>query len=457
MLSASDLAGIRGLLFIVILSFLAESSHGVQCRNHDGISFDVGSTECVLLSIPRYNEKQWATCLTASYVRRLGYNCAISTASACWFQCQLELFGGGSGEVYEDCRCSSSSVPPTLNEDMPTLSPECFSPGGIDCNWYRDCLEERYPCQGTEDDYAIMYAERYCNLFIDSYNDFSASGQMWVDGVRKCLQVALVPLLRPWLSKTCAEISQRAFDSHPDCYLNPGSGAPSICDLPCTDAWTAFYVVNIVGDAFTSAPLETGLQMLRVIKGCFGTTGCTGIATTTLILTIPGYGAYRARSAIATKIGLLIANLLMLEDKEIGWFPYYDDDEHAERLRRDVVTTSQPNDDTMLILLVDLQTLGMTAGVPVTNGQNKLEETITEFADAVNDGQLSQISVALNGSDVVFEVMNLGKCRDTFCVNDTDVTILATAPSEALKISLSPINIMIFTALHIIVWLVCLI
>ncbi len=141
---------------------------------------------------------------------------------------------------------------------------------------------------------------------IDHDSDFTESGQSWDDGVRKCLQVALVPSLRPWIRKTCADIRSDAFDSHPGCYLTPGSGAPSICKLPCSDVWRAFWVVNVIGDAFTSEPYETGVQMLRVMRGCFGTTNCIGIGVETLTFTIPGLAIYRGARlfsrAIITKV-----------------------------------------------------------------------------------------------------------------------------------------------------------
>ena len=327
-----------------------------------------------------------------------------------------------------------NTSPTATNEKITTLPDECFSPGGIDCTWYRDCLEVRYPCEGTEDSYAISYAERYCKLFMENYNQFTTSGRQWVDGVRQCLQLALVPALRPWMTRSCAQLSREAFDSHPVCYLNPGSGIASICDLPCSDAWTAFYVVNVIGDAFISAPVETGIQMLKVMQGCFfGSTGCTGIATTTLTLAIPGYAVYRARAAIATRVGLFIATALNLADNGIGWFPYYEDEEQdTERRRRDVIPpqptdSNDMDDDTILMLLVDMQSLGVST--PTNIGRQTLEETVTAFADAVSKGQLSNIPVTLNDTEVVFSVATLGQCEDTFCSNTTNVTQLAVGPT----------------------------
>ena len=169
-----------------------------------------------------------------------------------------------------------------------TQPPQCLSPRGIDCSWYRECLEAHYPCESTGDGYAIRYAEKYCNLFNSNYNDFSASGRMWIDGVRKCLQLFLVPYLRPWVQKSCQDLKSEAFDSHSNCYLNPELSAPSICQLPCRDVWRTFVLVSAEGDALTTEPLETGKQMLEVMFGCVGTFSCLGIIATTVTIVVPG-------------------------------------------------------------------------------------------------------------------------------------------------------------------------
>ena len=125
------------------------------------------------------------------------------------------------------------------------------------------------------------------------YNDFSNNGSNWVDGVRKCLQVALVPSLRPWVKKTCEDIRRDAFNSHPCCYVTPGSGAPGICELSCADVWRAFWLLYFEGGALSYAPIETGKQMLSVMAGCFDSgplSGCIPVAQTALLITvIPGH------------------------------------------------------------------------------------------------------------------------------------------------------------------------
>ena len=95
---------------------------------------------------------------------------------------------------------------------------------------------------------------------------------MWIDGVRKCLQVALLPSLRPWVQQTCHDIHQLedAFNSHTGCYITPADRAPGICQLSCSDALRSFWLVSFEGGTLTSAFLETTSQMWSVMVGCFG-------------------------------------------------------------------------------------------------------------------------------------------------------------------------------------------
>ena len=205
-----------------------------------------------------------ATCLTDDYITRSNdqrHYCCGGWGTACWYQCMMGLDG---------CRyyspANTNTVPPI--DDLPAHC--CYSPEG-NCSWYRECLEARYPCEGTGHGYAIEYGEKFCNLFTSesNYNAFSADGRAWIDGVRRCLQFALVPSLRPWApSRTCEDIRRDAFESHSECYLTPASGAPSACELSWADLWRGFWIVSFEGGAFSSAPIETGKQLFDVLVGC---------------------------------------------------------------------------------------------------------------------------------------------------------------------------------------------
>jgi hypothetical protein len=226
-------------MFIWLLTtlLLVESAYSQACDAQIGPS---GTYVCALLA-PYYTDYQWATCLTQAYITQLTKKVCINlTATYCWLQCMAEMHDDPviiNGTVREDCRCSPSQVLNTTS-----LPHSCYSPDGTDCGWYRNCLEKRYSCQGTTAGYAIRFAEKYCTLYTASYGLFTPSGRQWVNEVRKCLQVTLAPLLRPWNDLTCEQVQQFAFKSHAPCYLNPGNSAPSMCKLNCLEwdkiVWT---------------------------------------------------------------------------------------------------------------------------------------------------------------------------------------------------------------------------
>jgi len=51
-------------------------------------------------------------------------------------------------------------------------------------------------------------------------------GKKWVDSVRKCLMSKLLNN-----QMVCKQLEDYAFETHVDCYLNPGYGSKSICDI----------------------------------------------------------------------------------------------------------------------------------------------------------------------------------------------------------------------------------
>ncbi|XP_025084778.1 uncharacterized protein LOC112558513 [Pomacea canaliculata] len=158
---------------------------------------------------------------------------------------------------------SSANARVTRQKRQTTISSSCYSPTGRDCYWYRNCLEKRVPCQGTSDDYAIAYAEKFCNVFGSNYNRFSSQGKQWVDAVRKCLQVALVPLLRA--APPCRQIKSTAFNSHFPCYMTPGGGALGVCDLPVSDI---LVIQDIISSAWVSESRESLKGAALVTGGC---------------------------------------------------------------------------------------------------------------------------------------------------------------------------------------------
>ena len=112
-------------------------------------------------------------------------------------------------------------------------------------------------------------------MYKEHYQDFDTTGQQWIDAVRKCLQVKLVPILRPFVIATCEHIKQMAFDSHPGCYLHPDSGAPSICDIGVANWARVFWTVK---GALIQDATATIKQMLDIVMECGYDILSTGIS-----------------------------------------------------------------------------------------------------------------------------------------------------------------------------------
>ncbi|XP_076076633.1 uncharacterized protein LOC143047449 [Mytilus galloprovincialis] len=228
-----------------------------------------GVTECFLDS-SYYKEYQWGTCITNVYMQEKSggkYHCRDSTRTYCYYQCMLELHDVESGPVYDDCKCENGQE---YTESNLTLPSRCYSPSGADCSWYRDCLERKFKCSGTEDDYAMAFATKFCDLYSQNYQDFSQDGQQWIDAVRKCLQVSLVQSLRPYLPFTCEDVKRIAFDSHTPCYVKPIPESPSIsvCNLDASDYFSVFWTIQSSLKTSTNSSLRTIRSMFETLKQC---------------------------------------------------------------------------------------------------------------------------------------------------------------------------------------------
>lgn len=244
------------MLSLLALLLFVRLGWTTQCDRDAGPS---GATGCVQVS--RYNNQyQWTACVTNAYIQQKSshkYECDDRLKTYCWYQCMLEVHNNDSGSVTKDCSCDPSSFTTHTNNSLPA---ECYSPSGDSCGWYRNCLEQEHPCEATINAYAIRYAETFCKLYDKRYTLFNAEGRKWVDAVRKCLQVALVPLLRPWKHPSCKDVRETAFASHTPCYLTPDKDAPSICDLDCSEYFQIFWTIK---DSFSA--LDTAWESIKGI------------------------------------------------------------------------------------------------------------------------------------------------------------------------------------------------
>jgi len=175
--------------------------------------------------------------------------------------------GTGSGSSSGSGKPKSSGSSPGnrsgVSSGKSNLSQNCLVPSGVDCSWYSDCLEAKYNCGDTG--YPIGYGEKFCNLFQQNYQSFSSQGQAWINAVRKCLQVTLVPVLQTSAaSLTCYQLKTKAFDSHVPCYISPAPGI-SVCNLRCGEFVNLF---NVIKSSFVSDLVETAKEAAKVLAQC---------------------------------------------------------------------------------------------------------------------------------------------------------------------------------------------
>ena len=274
------------LIFSLLLYFVPEPTVQQQCHTNNGSVVGIGGTECVLLS--PYNHYQWSTCLTEDYIMR---------ASNQSHDCR------GRATVYAGTNaCKSYTNLIKVRCTMIVVA----------------CLVEQprkhrltsYPHTAT-----ALVAKTAIGI-----------GSVWSDAtnVKERMTVTL-------LSTPCKDIRRDAFNSHPECYVNPASGAPGICELWCPDVWRAFWLVNFEGGALSSAPIETGKQMLSVMARCFSRwplSGCIPAAQTSLLITVlPGSIGTRLSVLAAAKLVNYIATEQNWIENGFRWFPFLDDDD----------------------------------------------------------------------------------------------------------------------------------
>ena len=128
-----------------------------------------------------------------------------------------------------------------------------------DCLFYTE-LEGIKKC-GTNG-YLINYGYKYCNKFGDNYDSFNQDGQLWVDSVRKCL---INKLYENTENMNCDQLRNYAFDTHLDCYLNPGYSSKSICEIWLSKNFVGLWTVYELKDFFNQSALK---QVILTIYNC---------------------------------------------------------------------------------------------------------------------------------------------------------------------------------------------
>ena len=410
---------------VLVLLFFLQQACTQSCNLFFGPS---GTTACV--QIDSYNNQyQWATCLTDSYILQKSFQrhaCIYQFANYCWYQCMLEVHDKESGPVTSDCSCSPSSLPnPTLSPTI-SLPSFCYSPSGSSCQWYGSCLERKYPCRGTAYDDPLRYAEEICWLYDRRKSIFSSDGRKWVDGVRKCLQVELVPLLRPWNNPTCQEIGKTAFESQVSCYMKPDEGVPSICDFDCKEYLKIFWVIK--GYVFNVQPSWKSISGLWNIddkcgsnstRNCFEEGGQALIKITKLTFQKFNRRGKRsfdstpdeiARHKFADRVASAIARGLKWNTIFMDWFAYPSNATNA----------SDPTSLEMVMVLADKKALGIVTSFSPT--QFTLSQSLQQLSWAI---ERATLPLQVDGYNVWLK--SLASCSDKSC-NDTQILANSDKP-----------------------------
>ncbi len=278
------------------------------------------------------------------------------------------------------------------------------------CEWYEECLNLVHPCDEEETHYALEYGKHFCNLYNERMNAFTQEGQQWIQAVRTCLQNELKPLLNKSPgSVSCEHIKEQAFASHTPCYLNPGHGTPSICDLKRRDWAQAFWTIK---GAVGSHATESLRGMWDVTVGCglvwplFELPFPLGLAKI-VVQFIKDSRSIRAAETttiqddvMALNVTAEIAAQLKWDKETTDWFSYA---AHAEDDRL-----------TIDVLLGDKVALNLTTA---TEGEG-VGGMARSLVKAVESGLLNGLRVDGKGVDV----QRVDVCCDPKCETKCDFT-----------------------------------
>ena len=322
------------LSLFVLLFLVRHGSAAAQCNAFSG---PLGATACVKLR--GYARYQWATCTTDAYIKtttHYKHSCSDQSRTYCWYPCMLETRNKVSGFVTIDCSCKPPNVT-TISPTAMTLSSECYSPTRYDCNWFTDCLEQKYPCEASSTAYAVRYAQFFCAVYKLHASTYTSNGQNWMNRARKCLQISLAPLLRPWVKATYQDVRRKALDSHASCFLKPDNQSKSICDLNCNDYFKIFWTLR---ESFVGG-LNTAWESIRAMWNIGIDCGAESISKC-FEQKIQSQGAMRiskimisgienssfpcpygdARNRFVDKVGSSIAKSLDWNTNFIGWLAF---------------------------------------------------------------------------------------------------------------------------------------
>ena len=443
-------------LLIAILSVGGISSLYTSSRQYVHTCGQLGATEgdvgCVLPhKDARWDESQWVTCVPLDYCRmykkyvhnespwsclREGYHSHFADISLGSGGELVELFCSAEevgrvtlGRGVEKCRCTTVGQAPNRHYDA-----QCNIPDGSDCDWYEQCLDSRYGCSTSQHRYPLLYGKHFCRVTKQNEAKFSDVGRAWNQNVRRCLQISLVRLIKPWMSESCRMVQRVAFESHAPCYTS----SPSICELPCKDLMTIMFMV-FGPPGFTRVTenvMEIFGQMVDTAAICLtrislDSPGECGASLINLGLTVYSLGEHTATS-IVNHLNAIVAHVRKILGDLFSWpfqsLAFAQPDNN--RQRRTAINNASHTEVTMRLLLsnqripVQLGNVTATTSVPPDpattsmpqDTQMAFEKAVKELAATVRtSAALQDIHMVLNGSLVQVKVTSLNQCSDVAC------------------------------------------
>ena len=385
-----------------IIFFTTSQTH---CCNDTSL----GNTSCVHIS--RYNGEQWSTCVTDLYIRQKskGRHGCPKGQIICIYQCMLEIHDENSGVVSSPCSCSASdelkidagkSLKPTI-----VLPSWCFSPTGADCSWFKTCIGQRYSCKGKFKGEVVKFGEELCALSLNPYSYLSKNGRIWVNGVRKCLQVNLVPLLRKWhgtREQNCKILTRQAMSSYSDCFYSPFPATiPTICKLPLTDLWRIFW--HLRERTLANENVQKSLcTLLKQIQNCdgFRKENLHQGKVRKLVFRVK----IKSARFLGKELGRKIAKQFTFDKQGIAWFGYTEIGKYFSNYTKEFV-----------FYIADKQEHAMSQKLgsePLVN----LNDTISILVKAVRRNELC---FSVNGGNDEYRITATTVCQDMECRRNT--------------------------------------
>ena len=330
----------------------------------------------------------------------------------------------------EKCRCNVWQTRSRHYE----YDAQCNIPDGSDCDWYEQCLDRRYGCSTSQHRYPLLYGKHFCRVTKQNEAKFSDVGRLWNQNVRRCLQISLVRMIKPWMSESCRMVQRVAFESHAPCYTS----SPSICELPCKDLMTIIFMV-FGPPGFTRVTenvMEILGQMVDTAAICLSSIsldspGECGASLINLGLTVYSLGEHTATS-IVNHLNAIVAHVRKILGDLFTWpfqsLAFAQPDNN--RQRRTSSNNASHTEVTMRLLLsnqripVQLGNVTATTSVPPDpattsmpqDPQMAFEKAVKELAATVRtSAALQDIQMVLNGSLVQVKVTSLNQCSDVAC------------------------------------------